>query len=123
MPGQEAGEVSEREGGAGADAERAGEMDPMSLPIAAVALGGEEIAGDQCGRLVLQRQEPARAAAPVETGEVVVVPTADGFVRIDPLTGLELGQITAAGIPSDGVATVVGPVVVLRLDDGVRGYR
>ena len=39
------------------------------------------------------------------------------------LSGLELGRITAADVPPDGVATVAGPVVVLRLDDGVRGYR
>ena len=44
-------------------------------------------------------------------------------MRIDALSGLELGGWTAADVPSDGVATVVGPVVVLRLDDGVRGYR
>jgi len=62
------------------------------------------------------------AAAPVETGEVLV-PTPGGFVRIDALSGSELGRLPAPGIPSDGVATVVGPVVVLRLDDGVRGYR
>lgn len=62
------------------------------------------------------------AAAPFETGEVLV-PTTGGFVRIDALSGLELGRITAADVPPDGVATVAGPVVVLRLDDGVRGYR
>jgi outer membrane protein assembly factor BamB len=62
------------------------------------------------------------AAAPVETGEVVV-PTMDGFARIDTLSGLELERLAAADVPSDGVATVVGPVVVLRLADGVRGYR
>jgi outer membrane protein assembly factor BamB len=62
------------------------------------------------------------AAAPVQTGEVVV-PTTGGFVRIDALSGLELGRLPAADVPADGVATVVGTVVVLRLDDGVRGYR
>ena len=62
------------------------------------------------------------APAPVETGEVVV-PTSEGFVRIDALSGLELGRLTASDVPADGVATVVGPVVVLRLDEGVRGYR
>ena len=62
------------------------------------------------------------AAAPVETGEVVV-PTTSGFVRIDALSGLELGRLTAPDVPADGVATVVGPVVVLRLDDGVRTFR
>ncbi len=62
------------------------------------------------------------AAAPVETGEVVV-PTADAFVRVDALSGLELGRTSTPGLPSDGVATVLGPVVVLRLDDEVRGYR
>ncbi|RBY80413.1 hypothetical protein DQ239_02570 [Blastococcus sp. TF02-09] len=62
------------------------------------------------------------AAAPVETGEVVV-PTAEGFVRIETPSGAELGRFAAPDLPSDGVATVVGPVVVLRLDDEVRGYR
>ena len=62
------------------------------------------------------------AAAPVETGEVVV-PTPGGFVRIDALSGLELERLPAPDVPADGVATVVGPVVVVRLDDGVRGYR
>jgi outer membrane protein assembly factor BamB len=62
------------------------------------------------------------AAAPAETGEVVV-PTTEGFVRIDALSGIELGRLPAPGVPSDGVATVLGPVVVLRLDDEVRGYR
>ena len=62
------------------------------------------------------------AAAPVEVAELVV-PTTEGFVRIDPLTGLELDRLPAPGVPSDGMATVLGPVVVLRLADGVRGYR
>lgn len=62
------------------------------------------------------------AAAPAETAEVVV-PTAEGFVRLDPLTGAELGRLPAPTVPADGVATRLGPVVVLRLADEVRGYR
>lgn len=62
------------------------------------------------------------AAAPAETAELVV-PTAEGFVRLDPLTGAELGRLPAPDVPADGVAATVGPVVVLRLADEVRGYR
>jgi hypothetical protein len=62
---------------------------------------------------------------PAATGDgatEVVVPTPGGFVRRDVLTGSELGSWAAGDVPSDGTVTVVGPVVVLRLDDGVRSY-
>lgn len=61
------------------------------------------------------------AAAPAEATEVVV-PTAEGFVRRDLLTGAEVGRSDAAGVPGGGTADVVGPVVVLRIDDRVRAY-
>lgn len=53
----------------------------------------------------------------------VVAPTAEGFARLDAVTGAELDRWEAPQVPSDGVATVVGPGIVLRLDDEVRGYR
>ncbi|SDE24924.1 PQQ-like domain-containing protein [Blastococcus fimeti] len=62
-------------------------------------------------------------AATGDDGTEVVVPTADGFVRRDALTGAELGRWAASEVPPDGTATVSGPVVLLRLDDEVRAYR
>jgi outer membrane protein assembly factor BamB len=62
------------------------------------------------------------AAAGPEAAELVV-PTTEGFTRVDALTGAALGRLPAADVPADGVATVLGPVVVLRLADEVRGYR
>ncbi|MGY1754985.1 PQQ-binding-like beta-propeller repeat protein [Blastococcus sp. SYSU D01042] len=62
------------------------------------------------------------AAAPADVTEVLV-PTAQGFVRRDARTGAELGRSDAPGVPGGGTAAVVGPVVVLRLGDGVRAYR
>jgi hypothetical protein len=63
LPGQEAGEVTERKCGAGTDREWSREVDPVAFPLAAVPLGREQIACDQCGRLVLQRQHPPWSAA------------------------------------------------------------
>lgn len=60
---------------------------------------------------------------PAAADERVVVPTADGFVLRAALTGVELDRWPVPSVPADGVATVVGPVVVLRLDDQVRAYR
>ncbi len=62
------------------------------------------------------------AAGPGDTSEVVL-PTADGFVRHDAATGVELGRWAAAGVPDGGSVAVVGPDVVLRLAGEVRGYR
>ncbi len=58
-----------------------------------------------------------------DDGTELVVPTAGGFVLRDALTGAELGLWAASEVPPDGTATVVGPVVLLRLDDEVRAYR
>ena len=47
LPGEKAGQVSEQEGGAGADAQRPGEVDPVPFPLTAVALGRKEVARDR----------------------------------------------------------------------------
>jgi hypothetical protein len=49
-------------------------MDPVSFPLAAVTLRGEEVAGDQSGRFVLEREHPARAAgeSTVQPGQLVL---------------------------------------------------
>ena len=54
---------------------------------------------------------------------VLPVPTADGFVYRDPVTGDEVGRSAVTGVPPGGVATAVGRTVVLRLPDRVVGYR
>ena len=53
----------------------------------------------------------------------LLVPEDGAFVRRDPATGAELGRSAVTDLPDDGVATGVGPVVVLRLPDRVLGYR
>lgn len=53
---------------------------------------------------------------------VLAVPTADGFVYRDAVTGAEVGRSAGAGLPSGGAATVVGGTVVLRLPDQVLAY-
>jgi outer membrane protein assembly factor BamB len=55
---------------------------------------------------------------------VVTVPEAAGFVPRDALTGDVRGKTSAVeGLPADGVATAVGPVVVHQLADRVVVYR
>ncbi|WP_245161207.1 PQQ-binding-like beta-propeller repeat protein [Blastococcus sp. CT_GayMR16] len=53
----------------------------------------------------------------------LLVPEDGAFVQRDPTTGAALGRSEAADLPEDGVATSIGPVVVLRLPDRVLGYR
>jgi len=53
----------------------------------------------------------------------LVLPGADGFTFRDPVTGMESSRAAVAGPPPGGTASVTGPVVVLRLDDRVLGYR
>jgi outer membrane protein assembly factor BamB len=53
----------------------------------------------------------------------LVLPDEDGFSARDPVTGAETARWTGAGLPADGTASVIGPVVVLRLEDRVLGYR
>src|SRR4051794_17318608 len=53
----------------------------------------------------------------------LLVPADGGFVRRDRVTGAELGRSAVTGLPDGGIATSVGPVVVLRLPDRVQTYR
>jgi outer membrane protein assembly factor BamB len=54
----------------------------------------------------------------------VLVPEEDGFVRRDLATGDEVERLEVSrGLPEDGRAAVVGPVVVYRLPDRVTAYR
>jgi outer membrane protein assembly factor BamB len=53
----------------------------------------------------------------------LLVPADGAFVRRDRATGAELGRSAATGLPDGGIATSVGPVVVLRLPDRVQTYR
>jgi outer membrane protein assembly factor BamB len=63
------------------------------------------------------------AASAADTDAVVVLPDQNGFSSREPATGAELDRFAASGVPSGGTASVIGPVVVLRLDDRVLGYR
>lgn len=68
---------------------------------------------------------PVAAPAPKDPARPVplVLPDADGFSFRDPSTGVESTRSSVAGLPPAGSAAVTGPVVVLRLDDRVLGYR
>ncbi|RZU32976.1 PQQ-binding-like beta-propeller repeat protein [Blastococcus saxobsidens] len=63
--------------------------------------------------------------APAEPGEPapLAVPEDGAVVLRDPATGTELDRFTVDELPDGGTATVVGPVVVLRTDERVLGYR
>lgn len=63
--------------------------------------------------------EQKSATAPA----ALLLPTGDTFVRHDRVTGAETGRSVAAGLPSDGVVTGLGPVIVLRVGDRVIGFR
>ena len=58
-----------------------------------------------------------------EAAVTLVLPDAQGFSSRDPVTGAEIDRFAAPGVPAGGIASVLGPVVVLRLDDRVLGYR
>jgi outer membrane protein assembly factor BamB len=67
---------------------------------------------------------PAQLQKQGDGAGAVLLPEASGFVPRDALTGEQRGEPSAvAGLEPGGVATVVGPVVVHRLDDGVVVYR
>ncbi|MDK3256085.1 PQQ-binding-like beta-propeller repeat protein [Blastococcus capsensis] len=53
----------------------------------------------------------------------LAVPTPDGFVFRDPVTGAEVGRSAGTGLPPGGAATAVGSTVVLRLPDRLVAYR
>jgi hypothetical protein len=54
----------------------------------------------------------------------LLVPEDGAFVRRDTVTGVELGRSAIDDdVPDRGIATTVGPVVVLRLPDRILTYR
>jgi outer membrane protein assembly factor BamB len=67
--------------------------------------------------------------APAETIKLAVnagavaVPSSEGFVERDLVTGDERGTFQVDGLEPGGSATTVGPVVVYRLGDRILGYR
>jgi hypothetical protein len=65
------------------------------------------------------------APAPKDPSRPVplALPDDGGFSFRDPATGAETGRSAVAGLPPGGNASVIGPVVVLRLDDRVVGTR
>ena len=53
----------------------------------------------------------------------LLVPEDGAFVLRDTGTGVELGRSAVDDVPDHGIATTVGPVVVLRLPDRILTYR
>ena len=53
----------------------------------------------------------------------LVVPEDGAFVRRDRASGAEVARSAAGDVPDGGIATQVGPIVVLRLPDRVLAYR
>jgi outer membrane protein assembly factor BamB len=68
---------------------------------------------------------PVASAAPKDADRpaALVLPDEQGFSSRDPATGTELERFAVAGLPSGGTVSGIGPVVLLRLDDRVLGYR
>ncbi|WP_116452570.1 PQQ-binding-like beta-propeller repeat protein [Blastococcus litoris] len=68
---------------------------------------------------------PVAAAPPKDPARppALVLPDADGFSFRDPATGAESARSAVGGLPGGGTASAIGPVVLLRLDDQVLGYR
>ncbi|MFD2090420.1 outer membrane protein assembly factor BamB family protein [Blastococcus deserti] len=58
-----------------------------------------------------------------DSAAAIVLPDDAGFSSRDPATGAQLDRFDAPAPPPGGTATAIGPVVVLRLDDRVLGYR
>jgi outer membrane protein assembly factor BamB len=52
-----------------------------------------------------------------------VLPDGSGFSSRDPATGAEIDRSAVPRPPAGGTVAQIGPVVVLRLDDRVLGYR
>jgi outer membrane protein assembly factor BamB len=97
--------------------------------VALVRVGGTLSALDTTSGTVLW--DTAASGLPAQPSVVkddssaaaLLVPTEDGFVHRDPVTGAELGRSAVSGLPAGGVAFGVGPAVVYRLPDRVLGYR
>jgi outer membrane protein assembly factor BamB len=66
---------------------------------------------------------PTAAGKDDRTPAVLLVPDEGGFAHRDPATGAELTRSDAADVPAGGLASAIGPVVVLRLPDRVLAYR
>ncbi|MGY2065204.1 outer membrane protein assembly factor BamB family protein [Blastococcus sp. SYSU DS0619] len=91
-----------------------------------VHAGGALTAVDPAsGRRLWEVPATGLPGEPVADGDRLrlTVPAADGFVHRDAATGEELDRSSAPGLPAGGTATTLGDTVVLRLPDGVRGYR
>ncbi|MGY2084984.1 outer membrane protein assembly factor BamB family protein [Blastococcus sp. SYSU DS0539] len=91
-----------------------------------VAAGGALTAVDPAsGQRLWEVPATGLPGEPVADGDRLrlTVPVPDGFVHRDLATGEELDRSAAPGLPAGGTATAVGDTVVLRLPDGVRGYR
>jgi hypothetical protein len=109
-----------------------GTADVAQVTVGAVSLvriGGTVAALDSAsGARVWQAPAiglPVAPASPTDPARPapLVLPDADGFSFRDPATGAESARSTVAGLPPGGHASVIGPVVVLRLDDRVLGHR
>jgi outer membrane protein assembly factor BamB len=66
----------------------------------------------------------ATEAAKLAAGAgAVVVPSSDGFVARDLMSGDARDRSAVSGLPPGGSASTVGPVIVYRVGDRVLGYR
>ncbi|WP_309232892.1 PQQ-binding-like beta-propeller repeat protein [Blastococcus sp. TML/C7B] len=89
-----------------------------------VRAGGTVSAFDPAGGLPRWTAPAEGLPTPTAAGvPEVVLPTAGGFVVRNALSGEEVARWVADDVPPGGTVGVVGPVVVLRLDDEVRAYR
>jgi hypothetical protein len=66
---------------------------------------------------------PPDGAEDADRATALVLPDERGFPSRNAGTGAELDRFAVSGLPVGGTASVIGPVVVLRLDDRVTGYR
>jgi outer membrane protein assembly factor BamB len=94
--------------------------------VSLVRVGGTVSALDASSGAALW--EAAATGLPAGSGGVddagpLVLPGGEGFTARDAATGAELDRFPVPGLPAGGTASAIGPVVVLRLDDRVLGYR
>jgi hypothetical protein len=85
-------------------------VDPVPFPLTAVALGGEQIAGDQSGRFVLEREHPPGAARDT------------GAVRAETLE-LLLGELRTLVLRGVAVVRVVVELGLVRIARTARELR